>query len=315
MPEHAPLSPDGTIPRAVPRAVPRTVPLVLLVAVLGISGSGPLVRLSHAEPLAIALWRLTLSMSVIAVILLAGGSWRQWKGLNRGDLIAAGVAGVLLALHFWSWITSIGFTSVAASVVLVNVHPVIVAAGSALFLGERPSRVQAAGIAVSLAGAGLLAWGDITAAPSAAHGGNALIGDVLAVIGAITIAGYLLTGRRVRQKLDLWPYVGLVYGACLFTVYVIAMARGTVIAPQPQREMLIFTGMALGPMLIGHTGFNWALRYVPAYVVSLVAIAEPIGATALAAFLPGIGERPSVMTLVGGGVVLAGIVLASRPRR
>ncbi len=297
------------------RAIPRTVPLVLFIAVLGISGSGPLVRLSHAEPLAIALWRLGLSMTVVAVILLTGGGWRQWKGLNRGDLIAAGVAGVLLALHFWSWIASIGYTSVAASVVLVNVHPVIVAAGSALFLGERPSRVQAAGIAVSLAGAGLLAWGDISAAQSAAHGGNALIGDLLAVVGAITIAGYLLTGRRVRQKLDLWPYVGLVYGACLLTVLLIALARGTVIGPQPQRELLIFTGMALGPMLLGHTGFNWALRYLPAYVVSLVAIAEPIGATALAALLPGIGEQPSVMTLVGGGVVLAGIVLASRQRR
>ena len=307
MPEHLPLSPV--------RAIPRTVPLVLFIAVLGISGSGPLVRLSHAEPLAIALWRLGLSMTVVAVILLTGGGWRQWKGLNRGDLVAAGVAGVLLALHFWSWIASIGYTSVAASVVLVNVHPVIVAAGSALFLGERPSRVQAAGIAVSLAGAGLLAWGDISAAQSAARGGNALIGDLLAVVGAITIAGYLLTGRRVRQKLDLWPYVGLVYGACLLTVLLIALARGTVIGPQPQRELLIFTGMALGPMLLGHTGFNWALRYLPAYVVSLVAIAEPIGATALAALLPGIGEQPSVMTLVGGGVVLAGIVLASRQRR
>ncbi|NBW66330.1 hypothetical protein EBR44_11305, partial [bacterium] len=107
MPEHLPLSPV--------RAIPRTVPLVLFIAVLGISGSGPLVRLSHAEPLAIALWRLGLSMTVVAVILLTGGGWRQWKGLNRGDLVAAGVAGVLLALHFWSWIASIGYTSVAAS--------------------------------------------------------------------------------------------------------------------------------------------------------------------------------------------------------
>ncbi len=299
---------------ATPRTIPKSVPLVLLAAVLGISGSGPLVRLSHAEPLAIAVWRLSLSMAVIGVILLVGGSWRQWRQLNRGDLVAAAVAGVLLALHFWSWIASIGYTSVAASVVLVNVHPVIVAAGSALFLGERPSRVQAAGIAVSLVGAALLAWGDVSAPTASLTGGGALTGDLLAVVGAVTIAGYLLTGRRVRQKLDLWPYVGLVYGACLVTVLIIALARGTHLAPQPTRELTIFAGMALGPMLLGHTGFNWALRYLPAYVVSLVAIAEPIGATALAAFLPGIGERPSVLTLVGGAVVLGGIVLASRSK-
>ena len=90
--------------------------------------------------------------------------------------------------------------------------------------------------------------------------------------------------------------------------------RDTAIAPQPEREMMIFAGMALGPMLLGHTGFNFALRYLPAYVVSLVAIAEPIGATVLAAVLPGIGERPSAATVLGGMVVLAGIVLASRSK-
>ena len=131
MPDTPATPASGTIQK-----IPRTVPLALVAAVLGISGSGPLVRLSHAAPLAIAVWRLGISMSVIATILLAVGSWRQWRKLDRGDLFAAAVAGVLLALHFWSWIASIGYTSVAASVVLVNVHPVIVAGGSALFLGE-----------------------------------------------------------------------------------------------------------------------------------------------------------------------------------
>ena len=219
-----------------------------------------------------------------------------------------------LALHFWSWIASIGYTSVAASVVLVNVHPVIVAGGSALFLGERPSRGQVVGIVVSLLGAVVLAWGDLSAPVASTRAGNALTGDLLAVVGAATIAGYLLTGRRVRQKLDLWPYVGLVYGVCFLVLLSVALVRDTAIAPQPEREMMIFAGMALGPMLLGHTGFNFALRYLPAYVVSLVAIAEPIGATVLAAVLPGIGERPSAATVLGGMVVLAGIVLASRSK-
>lgn len=296
-------------PIAVPQAhTPRYLPAVLLAAILGISISGPLARLSTAAPLAIAAWRLTLAMGLITVLLAVTGSWREYRTLSRRDLLIALGAGAMLALHFWSWITSITLTTVAASVVLVNLHPVVIVAGSAIFLREHPTRRQVAGIAIAMLGAVVVGYGDsggTTAAP------NALLGDLLALLGAATVGVYYLVGRSLRQRLTLWPYVGLVYGACLAVVLLLATLSGTPLWPQPAREMWIFTGIALGPMMLGHTGFNWSLRYVPAYVVSLAVLAEPVGATLLAAFLPGIAETPSAWTLTGGAVILGGLVVGT----
>ena len=287
--------------------------LVLGAAVLGISIAGPLVRYSHAPPLTIAVWRLGLSLVVVAGFLAWTGTWRQYRRLARRDVAAAVGAGAFLAVHFWSWIASVGMTSVAASVVLVNMSPVIVAAGSALWLHERPTRRQLLGIAIALAGAMVLASGDARGGGSSGMlAGQALLGDALAVLGAFTVSGYLLVGRRVRQKLDLWPYVGLVYGVAFGCVLLLALAIGNPVLGQTPRELGLFALMALGPMLLGHTGFNWALRYLPAYVVSLVALGEPVGATMLAAVLPGIAELPSALTLAGGAIILGGVLLTTR---
>ena len=127
--------------------------LVLILALLGISTSGPLARLSDAPPLAIATWRLGFSLLIVAVPLLITGGWRQWRTLQRRDFAIAIAAGAFLAVHFWSWIASLGMTTVAASVLLVNLHPVAMIAGSALLLGERPTRRQIVGTVVGLLGA------------------------------------------------------------------------------------------------------------------------------------------------------------------
>ena len=238
---------------------------------------------------AIVAWRLTLSMGIILGLLAATGSWREYRTLSRRDLFIALGAGAMLALHFWSWITSITLTTVAASVVLVNLHPVVIVAGSALFLHERPTRRQVIGIAVAMLGAVVVGYGDAGGSGAAP---NALAGDLLALLGAATVGVYYLVGRSLRQRLTLWPYVGLVYGAALSVVLLLAGLSGTPLWPQPTRDLWIFTGIALGPMMLGHTGFNWSLRYVPAYVVSLAILAEPVGATLLAAFIPGIAETP-----------------------
>ena len=224
-------------------------------------------------------------------------------------------AGVMLALHFWSWNASVSLTTIAASAVLVNLHPIIVAVISSLWLHERPTRRQWMGIAVAMIGALVVGAADIGALRASASG-RALLGDGLALVGAFTVALYYLIGRRLRQTLDLWPYVGLVYGACLATLLIVAFLADAPLAPQPRRELMIFAALALGPMLLGHTGMNWALRYLPAYVVTLTVLGEPVGATLLAALLPGIREVPPVPTLLGGLLVLVGILLAmSRPSR
>jgi drug/metabolite transporter (DMT)-like permease len=294
-----------------PRRDPRA-PLVLVLAVLGVSLSGPLVRLSHAHPLAIAAWRLAFSLVVIAVALLVTGEWREWRRVTRGELGIALGAGAMLALHFWSWNSSVALTSVAASVVLVNTQPIVVALLSAVWLHEAPSRRQWIGIAVAMLGALIVAVPDLLGSADGTPHPRALLGDLLALGGALTAALYFVAGRRLRSSLSLWPYVGLVYGTCLVVLLALVVATRAPLAAQPPRELAIFAALALGPMLLGHTGLNWALKHSPAYVVNLTLLGEPVGATLIAATLPGIRELPGPATLMGGAVVLAGILLTAR---
>jgi drug/metabolite transporter (DMT)-like permease len=311
--DQASLAAPAAAPAALhpPARDPRA-PIVLGLALLGVSLSGPLVRLSHAHPLAIAAWRLGFALVIIAVILLATGAWRQWRQLDRRELAIGVLAGVLLAVHFWSWNASVALTTVAASVVLVNTQPVIVALLSVAWLREPPSRRQWLGILLAMGGALVVALPDLLHAADGGAHPRALLGDLLALVGAVTAAIYFTAGRRLRATLDLWPYVGLVYGSCFVALLLFAIAAGAPVAPQPPRELAIFAALALGPMLLGHTGLNWALKRSPAFVVNLTLLGEPVGATVLAALLPGIREVPNIATFVGGAIVLTGILLAAR---
>jgi drug/metabolite transporter (DMT)-like permease len=287
--------------------------LVLCLALIGISFAGPLVRLSHSHPLAIAIWRLGFSLVIIAIALIATGSWRQWRRLDRSGLLIAVGAGTMLAFHFWTWNASIGLTTVAASVVLVNMQPALVALLSAGWLREPPSRRQWLGIGIAMAGAFVVALPDV-ASGSHDTSGRALLGDVLALIGAATAACYFVAGRKLRSTLDIWPYVAVVYGTCFVVLLALAAVVHAPVLGQPPREFAIFIALAIGPMLFGHTGLNWALKYLPAYVVNLTLLGEPVGATVLAAILPGIREVPGVATLMGGVLILAGIYVTARAR-
>jgi len=307
--------------------------MVLLAALFGISLAAPLTRLSSAPALVIAAWRLGFSLVIIAAALVVGGEWRAWRLLKPRDFVLTTVAGVLLAIHFWSWNVSLRYTSVAASVSLVNLQPVIIAIFSARWLGEPPSRRQWSGIGIAVLGALVVGVADVPGGPagiwqaltsgagsdvtaaSASDGAarsRALLGDFLACVGAVAGALYFLIGRRVRQTLALWPYVALVYGAACATCVLLATLSGQSLFPQPPRDLAIFAGLALGPMLLGHTGMNWALGHLPAYLVNLTTLGEPIGATVLAALLPGIAEVPGVGTVLGGALVLAGVLRAAK---
>ena len=245
-------------------------------------------------------------------MLLASGEWRQWARVRRRDLGATAAAGIMLALHFWSWNASLRYTTVAASVVLVNLQPAIVALLSAAVLRESPRAAQSGGIALAMIGALVVAWPDLS--HGAGGGSDPLLGDALALVGALTAAGYYIVGRSLRGRIDLWPYVGLVYGACFIALLGLSAAVDAPLWPQPPRQLAIFAALAIGPMMLGHTGMNWALRYLPAYVVNLTVLGEPVGATFLAWVLPGIAETPAATTLLGGALILGGVLLAGRKR-
>ncbi len=288
---------------------------VLALSLLGISFAGPLVRLSVADPITIAVWRLGLSLIIVAGFLFSSGEWRDWKRLATGELALAVFGGVCLALHFWAWNASIHLTTIAASVTLVNLQPMVVATISAIALKEVPTRRQIFGIAVAILGALVIAAPDLGGAST--HRANApLLGNLLAVSGAVTAAIYYTIGRRLRKSLGIWAYVAIVYATAFVGLVLIALLRGTTITPQPPREIAIFAGLALGPMLIGHTGMNWALKFLPAYVVNLTVLGEPVGATLLGALIPSIRQIPTPSTLLGGAIVLGGVVVAAgRPSR
>ena len=282
---------------------------VLAFSLLGIAFAGPLVRLSSADPVAIAVWRLGFSLVIVVAFLIATGEWRDWRRVRPGELMLAAVAGVSLALHFWAWNASIHLTTIAASVTLVNLQPAVVAAISAIALREAPSKRQVLGIAVAIAGAFIIALPDFQAGMSPA-GNKPLLGNLLAVSAAVTAAIYYTVGRRLRRSLGIWAYVGLVYTTAFLTLVAVALSRGIELGPQPPREIAIFAGLALGPMLLGHTGMNWALKYLPAYVVNLTVLGEPVGATLLGVLIPSIRQIPTANTLIGGAIVLAGVLVA-----
>lgn len=283
---------------------------VLALSLLGISFAGPLVRLSTADPVAIAVWRLGFSLLIVAVFLVGTGEWRDWKRITSRELTLAGAGGVSLALHFWAWNASIHLTTIAASVTLVNLQPAVVATISALALREAPTRRQVVGIAIAILGALVVAVPDLKGG-MALSGNDPLLGNLLAASAAVTAAVYYSIGRSLRRSLGIWAYVGIVYSAAFVTLSLVALSGGVALAPQPPREIAIFAGLALGPMLLGHTGMNWALKYLPAYVVNLTVLGEPIGATVLGAVIPSIRQVPTVSTLVGGAIMLGGVIIAA----
>lgn len=273
----------------------------LMVAILAMSWAGPLIRFTDAPALAVSAWRLVLSVAFIAVVLVVRRV--PPPRLDIADWLLAAAAGVCLALHFWSWIASLDLTTVSSSVVLVSTQPLFVAGLSSVLLRERATRRQWFGIAVAVGGAAVIGWGDFGA------GREALIGDGLALAGALFVSCYYVIGRRLRAATDLWWYIIIVYGIAALVLTGAALAMRVELTGYGRTDWLIFVALAAGPMMLGHTGINYALRYVRAYLANLAVLGEPVGATLIAWLLPAIAEVPGPQTLAGGALILGGIAL------
>jgi drug/metabolite transporter (DMT)-like permease len=278
--------------------------LALLVSIVAVSTASILIRWSAAPPLAIASYRLLFATIILLPFYLRSGGLRRLRGSPRRDVLTLMAVGVVLAMHFASWITSLSLTSVASSVLFVHVDPIFVAAVSHFVFKERIGRGTLLGIAVAFVGATIIAIGD------AGVGEANLFGDLLALVGALMLGIYILAGRRLRQVLDLVSYVTPVYATSAVALTLGSLITGTNLAPYPPREYLLFLAIAVVPMIFGHTVYNWALKYVSAPVVSISLLGEPVGATILALLF--LNEAPPALTLIGGAITLAGIYLCVR---
>ncbi len=277
----------------------------MAIAVVAMSWAAPLIKLSSAPPLAIAAWRLTFATLLLLPAYTLEEAGAEWWHLGSDAKWIAVAAGVFLAFHFAAWITSLRLTSVAASAVLVSLSPVFAWLFSRLFLGERPGRRQAIGILLAIAGAAVIALGD------AQHAGKgALLGDLLALAGAAFGGAYFVIGRSLRPHLGLVAYITRVYGVAAVVLLLWAALRAEAFVQYLAHDWLIFAALAAGPMLVGHGGLNYALRYLPAYTVNVAALGEPVGATLIAWLLPSIAEPPGLPALAGGLLALGGIALA-----
>ncbi|MFB6069988.1 MAG: DMT family transporter [Halanaeroarchaeum sp.] len=278
------------------------------VAIVAVSTSAILIRLSHAPSIVKAFYRaLFTTLFVIPVAVRYRGAFAR---ISPRDLGFALLSGIALAVHFAAWFESLEWTSVAASVTLVQVQPLFVAVGAWALLDEHLNARMVGGILVALVGstvmsaAGLLGRGVV--------GANPLYGNLLAIAGAVMAAGYVLAGRSLRQRLPLVPYVLVVYSAATVALFVFVAAQGAPFNGYPPREWILFVAMAVGPGLFGHTVINWALKYVESSVVSVSLLGEPVGSAILALAI--FAEVPGVATLLGGSIVLVGIFVTSRAR-
>lgn len=291
----------------------------ILFGILAVSVASILIRFIQGQvsSIVIAAYRLGIATLVLAPLT----AWRyrgNLRQLSGRDLRLGLLSGLFLAVHFATWITSLEYTSVASSVVLVTTTPLWVALLSPVTLKEPITKVVALGLGLALLGTIVIGVGDVCvldgglACPTigSMFTGAAVFGDFLALLGALAAAGYVLIGRNLRAKLPLVPYVFLVYGAAAIILVGLAAISGDPASGFSPKVYLMLVLLALVPQLLGHSTFNWALGFLPAAFVAVTLLGEPIGSTILAYIF--LDEVPGTITLIGAILVFAGIIIASR---
>lgn len=298
-----------------------TLPFATIVAVLAVSTASIFIRFAQTEApsLVIAALRLTFASLILAPLTFIRHR-SELKKLTRSNIILGLLSGFFLAVHFATWISSLEYTSVASSVVLVSTGPLWVALLSPLFLKEPLTKIVLVGMSLALLGGTIIGIGDSCqleyefSCPSLPElmRGRAFFGNFMALTGAWAVAGYLIIGRKLRAGISLVPYIFVVYSSAAITLLVTMFIFGenpTGYSPMTYTWIIL---LALIPQLIGHTTYNWALRFLPAAMVSIITLAEPVGSALLAYII--LNEIPTRVIAFGGILILAGIYLASGPK-
>jgi drug/metabolite transporter (DMT)-like permease len=274
--------------------------LLLFIAVVAVSWAAIFIKLTGAPPLATAFYRMSFATIFIFPLALKK-SLPEILKIRGKTLILTLLSGIFLGFHFATWITSLDYTSIPNSVVLVTTQPIWVAILSHFLLKEKVSLTILFAILLALSGSFIISGGDFQIAKANFYG------DLLALIGAILAGAYLLCGRVVRQKLSLITYIFLVYFISAFVLGILCIIWGTHLYPYPSKTFLWFILLGLIPTIIGHTLYNWALKYLKAYLVAINILGEPVGSTILAYLI--FRQIPPPLTYVGAFAIFTGIFL------
>ena len=276
--------------------------VILILGIIGVSTGSIFARLADAPALVTAAYRVGLA-SLIIVPLAAWKARDELRSLSFRDIRLAILSGFFLALHFATWISSLDYTAIANSVVLVNTVPLWVGLFTPLIAKDRLVRATLISIIISVGGGVIIGSGDF------ATGGQALLGDLLAVIGAICAAIYLLIGRNLRRKLSLISYVAVCYGSAALFLWLVVIVLKLPLTGYSTQTVTAFWAMALISQIIGHTSYNWALKWFSAGFVAVALLGEPIGATIMAYII--FDEGLTWVKFIGGLFILSAIYIAA----
>lgn len=294
--------------------------LGLFFGILAVSTASIFIRYAQAQApsLVIAAGRLSIATLLLSPFVLIR-SWDEIKAIPKRTFGLLILAGMFLGLHFATWITSLEYTSIASSVVLVTTAPLWVALLSPFFLKEKSNAAVFLGLIFSLAGsvivglnsACLFTGGQMECIRfDTLFSGRGFFGNILALAGALFSAGYLMIGRRVRNNLSLPVYTFLVYGFAALVLIVMVILSGIPLVPYSGLTWIWIILLALVPQLLGHSTFNYFLKSLSAAFVSIALLGEPIGTIILAFLL--LREKPTLLEISGGVLILVGIFVASR---
>ncbi|NRS50630.1 DMT family transporter [Brevibacillus sp. HB2.2] len=279
--------------------------LALLIGVIAISSSAIFVKLSDAPAPIIATYRLIFSVLLTLPFLFWNrGALAEIGEMSKKVWLLCILSGTFLASHFLLWFESLNYTSVASSTVLVTLQPLFAFIGGYFFFGEKVRFLALSGGLLAIAGSFVIGWGDFQV------GGMALWGDFLALMGAVTVTGYWLVGQYVRQHMSSFAYTLVVYTATSVILVAYDLALGYSLVGYPTADWGWFFCLALFPTLLGHSIFNWIIKWLNTTTISMGILGEPIGTAILAYFI--LGEVVTPPQWIGGLIIIAGIYVFIR---
>jgi len=276
--------------------------LVLIIGIIGVSTGSIFARLADAPALVTAAYRVGLA----TLVLIPAAGWKardEFRRLSFQDVKMAMLSGLFLALHFAAWISSLDYTAIANSVVLVNTIPLWVGLLTPFITGDRLKSTTIVSIVLSVVGGAIIGFGDF------ATGGSALRGDLLAVVGAVCAAVYLLMGRSLRRKLSLLAYVTVCYGSAAVILWIVVLSLNLPVTGYSSQTVAAFWAMALISQILGHSSYNWALKWFSTALVAVALLGEPIGSTILAYLI--FNEGLTWLKFAGGLFIMAAIYIAA----